>query len=170
MITICEIDSTDAVRALSEHRSPKRFLHSVPLRDFRAPKAEPNVINSGWKVPDRLADSKSTMDFGIRRGWVKRETANGAAAADPYPWKRPPQAPQKLTVRFRELLEDFALARMEPFTANDFDAWLMDHNVNYSHTTLNFYLRLADKDGLVTGAGERGNYHEKLYLYAKPNS
>lgn len=40
MITICEIDATEAVRALSEHRGPKRYLMTVPfVQEYRAPLA-----------------------------------------------------------------------------------------------------------------------------------
>lgn len=40
MTIVREIDSTEAVRALSEHRAPRRFLHAVPVVEYRAPRAK----------------------------------------------------------------------------------------------------------------------------------
>jgi hypothetical protein len=39
--TVHEIDSTEQVRALSEHRAPRRYLCTVPVQVFAVPPAPP---------------------------------------------------------------------------------------------------------------------------------
>ncbi|MDE2098211.1 MAG: hypothetical protein KGL39_13230 [Patescibacteria group bacterium] len=152
MITIREIDSVEAVRALAEHRAPKRYLNAVPLRERRLKPAPPSTPVIGGPGFDRLA-----LPSARRRAVAP--VAGEIAPAEKYPWKKP----QQLTVRFKELLDDFMAARPEPFTKAQLDAWLAERGVNYLGTTLRLYMGLAQKEGLVVVAGETGSYHVNLY-------
>ena len=52
MLTIVhEIDSTAAVRALSEHRAPKKVLRTIPVQEFRAPVA---LVRDSWELDGSL--------------------------------------------------------------------------------------------------------------------
>lgn len=171
MITIRQL-TADPARDIVEGRTKLPTVRTVPMRDGRLKPLNGGASVLASRTDDRrmaknIDDVKNTINFAIKHGLANR----GFQPPPPNPANRLPMPEfraQQLTVRFKELLEDFMALHPEPFTNKDLDAWLMDRNVNYSSDTLVNYIGLAIKEGLVVVVAKTGNYH--VNLYAAPDS